>query len=131
MITEDYVSFETAKLLKGKGFNEPTLNTYLQFEEGMVDMIQYRFTLPNSENSKVEYNCPTHQMAAKWLREKHKLFIQIMLDSWALGSHSGYYILLQKTDSEYEELNPTQQVFYNTYEQAMEAALQYCLTKLI
>ena len=28
MITEDYVSFEAAKLLKEKGFNEPTWTRY-------------------------------------------------------------------------------------------------------
>ena len=28
MITEDYVSFETAKLLREKGFDEPTTKSY-------------------------------------------------------------------------------------------------------
>ena len=35
MITEDYVSFETAKLLKEKGFDEPTTGTY--YKDGTSD----------------------------------------------------------------------------------------------
>lgn len=133
MITEDYVSFETAKLLKEKGFNEPTLNSYHQFEEGMVDIIQYRFALPNSENSKAEYNCPTHQMAAKWLRVEHKLHIEIVACAY------GYNIIISKdvpngTDvyaSAWNYDGPNDGGAWDEYEQAMEAALQYCLTKLI
>jgi hypothetical protein len=36
MITEDYVSFEVAKLLKEKGFNEPCIATYNLVTENIV-----------------------------------------------------------------------------------------------
>lgn len=133
MITEDYVSFETAKLLKKKGFDEPTLTIYRMFDDDLVDMIQYNFALPNSKNGKSDFACPTHQMAAKWLRVEYKLHIETVACAY------GYNIIISKdvpngTDvyaSAWNYDGPNDGGAWDVYEQAMEAALQYCLTKLI
>lgn len=89
MITEDYVSYETAKLLKEKGFDEATHQfyktiTYLGTEANNIciktlDGIEsepfhnsvYGYDL-NGENTG-EYACPTLQMAMKWLRDAHNV----------------------------------------------------------
>ena len=68
MITEDYVSFETAKLLKEKGFDEFTTMVYNQNEDFM----------PNGtivDAYQTFYSAPTLQTAMKWLRETYKLHI--------------------------------------------------------
>lgn len=111
MITEDYVSFETAKLLKEKGFDEECQKYYGDYK----------------------YPCPTLQMAMKWLREEKHYYIQVMLDGWACGDHSGYYVVIQKTDSDFEIMlsDAVDEVFYQTYEEACEAAIKYCLENLI
>lgn len=111
MIEEDYVSFETAKLLKEKGFNEECQQYYGDYK----------------------YPCPTLQMAIKWLREVHHYYIQVMLDGWALGDHLGYYVVIQKTDSDFEMMlsDALDEVFYKTPEEASEAAIKYCLEKLV
>ena len=57
-IEEDYVTFETAKLLREKGFNESTYNTYYQFDDGAVYMHHYNFSLPNSETTKMSGRVP-------------------------------------------------------------------------
>ena len=73
MITEDYVSFEVAKLLKEKGFNEATYGTYSS--EGDLSL-----TNPNinwNEKDLPFIAAPTLQMTMKWLREVHHIFISI------------------------------------------------------
>ena len=79
------------------------------------------------------YRLVTQAMAMKWLREEKHIYIQVMLDSWACGDHSGYYVVIQKTDSDFELMlsDALSEVFYKTYEEAVEAAIRYCLQNLI
>ena len=130
-ITEDYVSFETAKLLKEKGFNEKAKSYFT--DDGLAG---YMFGIGQKSNSELEdcfYCRPTLQMVMKWLREVHHYYIQVMLDSWACGGHMGYYVVIQKTDSDFEMMlqDAVDEVFYQTYEEAAEAAIKYCLENLI
>lgn len=128
MITEDFVSFETAKLLKEKGFDE-TVRCFYD--------IQTEILCDNCVKTKNSYTesiaASTLQMAMKWLREEKHYYIQVMLDTWAYGSHSGYYVIIQKTDSEFEIMlaDKTDKVFYDEPEEAYEAAIKYCLENLI
>lgn len=126
MITEDYISFETAKLLKEKGFDYPTLHYYYDKDGDLV----FSYNIGAGKN---EFVAPTLQMAIKWLREVHHYYIQVMLDSWACGGHMGYYVVIQKTDSDFEMMlqDALDEVFYKTYEEACEAAIKYCLENLI
>ena len=56
-----------------------------------------------------------------------------MLDSWACEGHLGYYVVIQRTDSDFEMMlqDALDEVFYSTYEEACEAAINYCLENLI
>lgn len=83
-ITEDRVTFEIAKLLEEKGFDEHCDYVYdgttLKWLFGMFIF----FKEPSDTNSKLkEYGhdgivtAPTVQMALKWLREVHKIFINV------------------------------------------------------
>jgi len=128
MITEDYVSFEIAELLREKGFNTPCYTCYLNKELSHYDYLSTNFELIEDVIS-----APTLQMVMKWLREIHGYYIQVMLDGWALGDHTGYYVVIQKTDSDFEMMlqDAVDEVFYQTYEEACEAAIKYCLENLI
>jgi len=140
MITEDFVSFEIAKLLKEKGFpqNPNVCNTAYTFS-GKLSNNAKSFVHNAAEFDKLgikplSYSmAPTLQMAMKWMREIHHYYIQVMLDSWACGGHSGYYVVIQKTDSDFEMMlsDALDEVFYKTPEDAAEAAIKYCLTNLI
>ena len=78
MITEDYVSFETAKLLKEKGFDEKCRTYYKVFPKSKIAAIYHSSENRGvSEDDPNEILCPTIHMAMKWLREVHHLFIQI------------------------------------------------------
>lgn len=69
MITEDYVSFETAKLLKEKGFDE--ICSFAFYKDGRI-VDRY-----DSEFSYNYYDRPTLQMAMNWLEEKYGVFCAI------------------------------------------------------
>ena len=111
-ITEDYCSFEVAKLLKEKGFDEPVteLNKLL-IKEGEKPVLKI-----------------THQKAMKWLREVHKLSIEPFYMFPATWEIDIKYID-KKTDlSEFEDIRDKS---YNSYEEAVEAACLYSLENLI
>ena len=115
-ITEDYVSFETAKLLKEKGFDEPTISIY--YEDGTFEY----FSL-NKWNSKfiTPIFAPTLQMAMKWLREVHKLHIEPHIQTY-----KNYNGNIYNLDGELLLGFPSE-----SPEQACEAAMKYCLKNLI
>lgn len=84
MITEDYVSFETAKLLKAKGFNE-FCPTFYETDEPEPDngprySKKLGWFLHNSYDYSDRYgkmiiSAPTLQMAMKWLRKVHHILV--------------------------------------------------------
>lgn len=126
MITEDYVSFETAKLLKEKGFDEATYHDYAPsgarwFEEVLVN-----------HNSQGGVACPTLQMAMKWLREKHNIFIDISsrfsknADKDVCFSYS-----CKKLIDTYKSSYEIGDGEWLNYEEAVEAAIKHCLKNLI
>lgn len=103
MITEDYVSFETAKLLKEKGFREHCTTAYFP-----------------KKTPTVRIERPTLQMAMKWLREMHKIDIWVECHN-SNRRYKGYIHSEQRGD---------EALFYeDSYEQACEAAIKYCLEK--
>lgn len=122
MITEDYVSFETAKLLKEKGFDEATFYDYNErgtrwFEEVLVN-----------HNSQGGVACPTLQMAMKWLRERG-WFICIIPLAFHCGekaSKFGYNIWADDN----LEIDEFDTPVFDTYEDACNAAINYCLKYL-
>ena len=75
-ITEDYVSFEMAKLLKEKGFDECTRAVYYVSDKS----IHYS-TNPSNYNNGLYVaimGAPTLQMAMKWLRRIYNVNIDIV-----------------------------------------------------
>ena len=116
MITEDYVSFETAKLLKEKGFDVDECEVHYD----PLDHTQYEITL---------------QMAMKWLREMPKIAYNIFI--YADGGDSGllgYMYEIQEIDNELMRVNgslDTDNRRYELSEAACEAAIKYCLENLI
>ena len=75
MLTEDYVSFEIAKLLKEKGFDVYVRSFYdaddmpVHHNEALWDW--------NLNKENYRFSAPTLQMAMKWLREVHNLCILV------------------------------------------------------
>ena len=122
MITEDYVSFETAKLLKERGFDESTIMRYDSNGEISSDG---RYGHYNSLKKFDFISAPTLQMAMKWLRDIHGLFIHIDV----IREASCWLADIQDIKGDVS-IYSVENEFPN-YEQACEAAIKYCLENLI
>ena len=146
MITEDYVSFETAKLLKEKGFKHWCYKCYgdavyykgapISFDEecelkseGLEDEIEYveggylyDFGCDNRKKETNVWAAPTLWEAMKWLRKVHNIDISVTPDRKA-----GYSVLIFKNKQlPFDTIDS-----YSIYEQACEVAIKYCLENLI
>lgn len=121
-ITEDYVSFEIAKLLKEKGFNEPCYACYLNKE-----LSHYDYTFTNFELVDIAISAPTLQMAMKWLREVHNIAINIGWGEVFEDEFQWRCIILNQKDGRILRHSE----YSNTYEQAANTAIRYCLENLI
>ena len=127
-ITEDYVSFETAKLLKEKRFDTPV---WTRYEDGNEVIFGDKYNWNNSPMGQI--SAPTHQMTMKWLREVHN----IMVSPYALSL--GYYFeIFDLTNRNitgctplYQVGSPNKKEVLSTYEKACDAAIKYCLENLI
>ena len=126
-MTEEFVTLETAKLLKEKGFNWKCERTI------SCDNIIRRYDIPQSmsccteiDNEPVEFLCPTLYVAQKWLRDTKCLHIEI---GYMYGNYWLYDILTIPTH-DLIGLSDRPIIRYNTYEEALEAGLQEAL-KLI
>ena len=120
-MNEDYVSFETAKLLKEKGFRCDTLHYYYDKDGDLL------FSAWRVDTGKNELGAPTLQMAMKWLMEVHKLYCDIRV-----GDGDFVVDIISLKDGEFGcEVVEPESCVYLTYEQACEAAIKYCLENLI
>ena len=124
MTTEDYVSFETAKLLKEKGFYQDFYNSLIPVWHYNGNKKVLSFTEDDGYPSEIQewYSAPTLQMAMKWLREVHKLY---MYTAFA-GMEEVWFSRIYNKDKHLKDLDD-----FNTYEEACEAAIKYCLENLI
>ena len=146
MITEDYVSFEIAKLLKEKGFCENTEHEIWYVIKQFSTGCHWNSCTYKIGDITKEYNddccilMPTLQMAMKWLREEYNLFIEIQC--YGCEANEKAHFEFSYVISEYvqfdnkicttvglEEKKAKSQ--FKSYEEACEAAIKYCLKNLI
>lgn len=124
IITEDYVSFETAKLLKKKGFTGDEIHKYYDIsdEKPILYSESYIHEFDKDFWMKDLIMVPTHQMAMKWLREVHNILIVVD------RAITHYYWELEdnKTGDDIKGNGEA-----NTFEEACEMAIRYCLENLI
>ena len=123
MVTEDYVSFETAKLLKEKGFNDFTCHSFYYKNGDIEEEMRYEG----------DFGRPTIQMAMKWLREVHNLVIEpyrtacgylYTISSIPYGSTK--YDNSQAFNGDDEDSGQ-----WSTWEKACEDGINCCLENLI
>ena len=117
-MTEQIITFETAKLAKEKGYINGTIIRWCDNVEGMVPVLETRaksLYTPFFENNKEvchEYEAPTQSMLQKWLREVHNIHIEISFTN----------------DRKY--IGFVHDEYFTTYEEALEAALIHALNAI-
>jgi hypothetical protein len=118
MITEDYVSFETAKLLKERGFDvygDGSYNSGIEIYKEYSPSGKLNSCATSKPNKKA-YPAPTLQMAMKWLREKHKITIGILFKGNRI-----YYEIHQNNEFVFGIDTP------ESYAKVCDEAIKYCL----
>ena len=160
MITEDYVSFETAKLLKEKGFEYNPDESYWLIDAdntlywiSSIGAYDYVDTPTESfQRPKNGYRLVTQAMAMKWLREVHNILLVVDYDYEFTSTSYIYKIyrlvengrperVIVKGTSYDKDNNPTEHIVavrdyersaeeYATYQQAAEAGIKYCLESI-
>ena len=129
MITEDYVSYEIAKLLEEKGFDEPCIGFYNP-RNGTLFEASIRKSWHYDKHGSI--NAPTHQMALKWLMEVHKIFVEPFVSIDLNGKYHYCFRLLNSICKDILEPKDLVKIdFKDTYEEAVEAAIKYTLENLI
>ena len=130
-IKEAYVSFETAKLLKEKGFSQ-----YLG-EEGCINTVPY-YTLNGQlitcdiNTIRQRYVCeaaaPTKHEAIRWLLNKYGIFIQIELYQYTFEGEMNFSFRVFKHGSWMIIDEP---MIFNEPEKAADFALNYSLKNFV
>ena len=130
MITEDYISLKTARLLKDKGFRWYT-NRYYNAQYDEIRTVSDTFMLDWNDAKYMKHlgmegavAIPTIQMAVKWLRLEHQIFIKP--DTGFVYPMSYFAEIFCYGDN----LKTQQDVKTGTYEspeEALEAAIKHCL----
>lgn len=132
MIKEDFCSFEVAKLLKEKGFNEKCRGSYhSEFDDNDNPIVMLEeWTAQPYNNDFVDEgflcSAPTHQMAMKWLRENSDITISIFptIETDMIVREDYNYAIYKNKTVVYQSCS-------TSYEDAVEAALKYSLERLI
>ena len=122
MIAEDYVNFETSKLLKEKGFDMHVSSFY--DDEGKFSRKEADWNW----NTGSHYSAPTLQMAMKWLRNKHKMFVLIEYSTFDFDAIRPFLWSIREMKIDGGLICGS---YYSSYEKACEAAIKYALENLI
>ena len=135
-------SFQNAKLLKEKGFDEPCPHSYKELDSPVLYAHQdkkynnsHKKEWQNTvrRNSKMNnaviniYSAPTIAEVVMWLYEKHGIWI---VSSYELNieTHKKEWFWIAIKDG--EEI-AYQYVDFNSPTEAYSAGVEYCLTKLL
>ena len=114
-MTEEFVTLETAKLLKEKGFREDCMAFYTK--DGLFNCNSYINT------NVLKLPAPTQSLAQKWLRETKNLHIEM---SYMYGDY-WIYDILTIPNHDLVGLVDRPIVHYNTYEEALEDGIKEAL----
>lgn len=118
-ITEQLVSFETAKLAKEVGFDLACRDGW-EFEHNFFkDHVLFSplFASARIVNRDDDVACPTQSLLQRWLREKHRLIILI-----EITKYKKYLFSIDNING-----NFIGEFLYITYEEALEQGLAEAL----
>lgn len=137
MIEESYVSFETARMLKEAGFNVPCRGVYVTDRTGYDEFREYENKQTtddlcwNTEDGfQYEYLAPTQALAARWLREVHRIVVDATFIPPSVNGDVWQYFVGEMDDMVWEGDYEPSDCKYATYEQAMEAGLQEAIKSI-
>ena len=127
---ETLITFETAKLAKEKGFDIPCENFYVEYlDDDVVDLFNYEeqrgsgFAELYRNNKESKFSAPTQSLLQKWLREVHKIHVDIK--EWEL-TYWYFYIKDGRTSPVKNiriKIDEDSKWEFDSYEEALEVGL--------
>ena len=123
---EEYVSFDTAKMLKILGFKWETEYCYCGEYEYNVEFNTTISVYEEAYDGNV-YPCPTQAVAMRWLREVENYHIYVMLSDEDIPSYNVAWDHFFGTMIKTTNIVGT----FPTYEEAAEAGIKEVLNKLM
>ena len=120
MIHERYVNVEVAQILRDKGFDEPCRSYYLNYGKRYS---RCAVEITNKDLTSDQLLRPTQAMVCAWLRTKE---IDIVVFHEKLPE-SCYWARIEK----YPYVEHQQEPEYETYEDCLDAAIEYVVKNLI
>lgn len=137
MIKEQFVSFETAKLLKEVGFDIPCRGIYVTDRTGYYEFREYDSKQTKDDlcwniedGFQYEYLAPTQALAARWLREEHRIVVDVTFIPPSTDGNVWQYFIGEMDDMVWNgDFEPSDRR-YKTYEEALEEGLKRSLELL-
>ena len=119
-MTDDYVSFETAKLLKEAGFIVFCDKYFVKPE--ITDYYKGRGINANWNALDEYFSRPTLSLAAKWLREENNIYVEVIskFTCWKFSLINLNPVCIIKLTAG----------SFNTYEEALEEGLKEALERI-
>lgn len=129
------VSFELAKLLKEKGFDEPVRQRYFiaeNIDSDRFPFLQEECALNNwndyDDSSTIYYSTPTIAEIVMWLYEKHGIWIECL----HRGDMGDFIFKVSKLKNGWRtEPHYIHNIGYNSPTKAYEAAVEHVLRNLV
>jgi len=138
-----YVTFEQAKWLKEKGFDEECKNVYYGDTED-DDLLQNNEPVtPSSDYILGEWDCyaPEQHQVVEWLRINHEIEVSALRYTFSKGKFVGkkYMFLVEKYKKNFnpdldeyhfeeEPLESSRELNYNSPQEAYSAAFDYIIS---
>lgn len=126
-ICEQFVSFDTAKILKDAGFDVPC-NSYYELEGGEV--VRKDSIGSSDYNAYEDTVCsrPTQALAARWLREVHHYAICV----WFSKDHEKWFYAHGDMDNmAFDTDYNISEFIFDSYEEALEVGIVQVLERII
>ena len=118
---EQKVSLTTAKMLKEIGFDEICDFGYSKVTNNLIEM-------RNRNSKNIFISAPTQSFAQKWLREKYDIQIIQIYEHLEVKTNPYTYLItdyeFQIHRTEYDQGDIKYTGIHDTYEQALEKAIQ-------
>lgn len=120
---DQLINSETAKLASENGFNEGSYYLYVYPNNVLTKFGAVNY---NSEQDGLQFEAPTQSLLQKWIREKHKIHIEIGCN----GDEHYVNSISYPEGDDYVYDQDLDTIGFKTYEEALELGLQESL-KLI
>ncbi len=132
-MTEEFVTLETAKLLKEKGFKEDVFTFYeAECVEGDLELFE-SYEVENFNTRPDRFSAPSQSIAQKWLLEIKGVYVwvePVIGKRWKV-SYCDFNVPIEDSDWMENEINKGNGYpVYDTYEKALETGILEAL-KLI